>query len=236
MKNSKKVTSQDVKQSIVAITSVDKKVAQKLELAYKGAEAKKWVSAFQLGKCLDGHKERMNKDKKSFEQFAKDHGCENKWHYYVTIGLGLGIKPKTCDDFIRMYNRLKGDKKTVSVADMKAFVEAYALTRSDCKVGTFWNTRTIDNYIKNGMSHVDTSQDVKRKKTPKTTPKKAPKANQSISEVMANAVDNNKDVIDESICHMESELRMLCERVDPKLAIEKMEKMIRNLKANHGIK
>ena len=140
MSNSKK-TSQDVKQSIVAITSVDKKVAQKLAKSLEGADVKKWCYAFQLGKCLLSHKERMNKDKKTFTQYAKDNGSESAWHYYISVGLGLTLTSRYCDDLIRMYKGLKGDKSTVSNADIKTFVEEYALTRSECKSNSFWNWR-----------------------------------------------------------------------------------------------
>tara|TARA_S200002703_G_scaffold141046_1_gene132601 strand:+ start:3773 stop:4480 length:708 start_codon:yes stop_codon:yes gene_type:complete len=235
MSNSKK-TSQDVKQSIVAITSVDKKVVQKLESAYNGTESKKWVIAFQLGKCLLSHKERMNNDKKTFTQYAKDNGSENAWHYYVKDGLGLTLTYRYCDDLIRMYKGLKGEKTNVTVAEMKTFVEEYALTRNECKSNSFWNARTIEKFLKNGghIAKKVTSQDVK-----KTVTKKAPKANISHEEHIKTVAENNGNIAKEGAKKVAIDLKVYVDRLkgsDLKEFLDELKSQIRDIETANGIK
>ena len=192
-KSVKKVTPQSVKntkQSVIVITTVDKKQAQKLHSEIEGCEVKKWTYTLQLGKCLTAHKERMNKDKTPYTEGAKNNvkklkngesrAYKGAWEYYVNVGLEIDLTESTANKYIKFYNDVKGEKKNLTIAEMKQFIETYKDSKSTCDASSFWSLTTINNYIKNGLQHVakvDTSASSRPKSnTPKTASKETPKS------------------------------------------------------------
>lgn len=223
-KSVKKITPQSVKntkQSIINITTVDKKQAQKLYGEIEGCEVKKWTYSLQLGKCLFVHKERMNKDKAPYTEGAKNNlfklnngktrAYKGAWEYYVNEGLELNMTESNANKLIKFYNDVKGENKNLTIAEMKQFVETYKDSRSTFEGSSFWSLTTINNYIKNGLSHapnVDTSEGSQPKTNVSTMqPKETPKS--KFEKALEIEVLNDSENLDKILARS---LRALVER------------------------